>query len=1248
MQGMDWVANVLTGANDTAGWNLVQSWGGIAIALIAIAILIYRERLNRRRIRTLLDDAQAAKRAFENEARLNTLVNNLPFSCWICDAEGRHLLQNAVDAQRWGNLIGLRYEDSDLPASIVSEWIPYRQQVLAGEVVQAETHHKIDEIQQTFFTILAPTRRDGVVQGYVGVSIDITEQKKAEAALRQSEIQHRAVLNAIPDLMIRLHRDGTILDYKPSPDFKAYLTQAAIGKSLYEVFPPNLAQERMMYIERALQTETTQVYELQLPIEGKIRTHEARIVVCGEDEVVAIVRDVSERARLDAERQRAELALQESRDLFSATFNESTDAIFVVDGQTGLILDCNQRSLELFEADHKEELLGKQGTSFHKTPWTPEIMAAVNQELQANGVWNSEIEYCTCKDNVFWGSISNKLFSIANKSLIWVRITDISDRKQAERALQQKEQFLQLVLDNIPEQIFWKDRESTYLGGNQLWAEMVGLDSTEDVVGKTDYDLPWNPGFADDYRQEDRTIIETEQPVIQAVEYKQHANGQWLWTRVNKVPIPDEQGNVIGILGTIEDITASKLAEESLRSRNQELLTLHNISEITLRSQSLKAAFQGIVEEISSATGFPIVAIELYDPIRQLMVFEGMQGIALPPGCDRLEVPIDQTLSGQVALTGQAVIRHLVQQEAKLCGANDILKRLGIQTFICLPMTVNQKTIGALSLGHPEDVPTDERSLQWLSSLANYLALISDRKQAEISLRESEGRLKLALDATQMGIWELDLLTKQSTWSESCEVLYGLAPGSFEGTQAAFLRQVHPDDLEFVQQYLAQVTQQDTELSHEFRIVHPDGSVHWVLERGQIFYDEDGSAVRILGISIDITDRKQFEAFLQQANEELDIKVAERTAELNHAIAQLQQEILQRQQTEAALQDAHAKLTQWVDDLEQRHQEITLLNEMSDLMQACLTVDEAYIVIAQLMPHLFPGCGGAVYAISESKQLVEAATIWGEQADGDGEAAIASQFLFTSDQCLALRRGQPHYVEDTHRGLCCPHLLAPLPQSYFCVPMVAQGTASGVLYISSPDQPLTQAKQQLATTVARQVALAIANLKLYATLQNQSTRDPLTGLFNRRYLGEFLERELRRAERNQHPLSVLLLDVDHFKQFNDTYGHDAGDAVLRHLSQFLQAQVRGSDIACRYGGEEMVLILPEVSLDIAHQRAEQIRQGVKHLAIEYQQQLGSITVSVGIACFPDHGSTSELLLQSADLALYQAKAAGRDRVVAVS
>lgn len=138
---------------------------------------------------------------------------------------------------------------------------------------------------------------------------------------------------------------------------------------------------------------------------------------------------------------------------------------------------------------------------------------------------------------------------------------------------------------------------------------------------------------------------------------------------------------------------------------------------------------------------------------------------------------------------------------------------------------------------------------------------------------------------------------------------------------------------------------------------------------------------------------------------------------------------------------------------------------------------------------------------------------------------------------------------------------------------------------------------------------------------------------------------MRRAERHQHCLSVLLLDVDHFKQFNDTFGHDAGDAVLRCLSQFLQQNVRNSDIACRYGGEELVLILPNASPEDTMQRAEHLRQGVKRLTVEHPQSLGIITVSVGVACFPDHGLSTEALLQAADSALYQAKATGRDRVV---
>ena len=244
-------------------------------------------------------------------------------------------------------------------------------------------------------------------------------------------------------------------------------------------------------------------------------------------------------------------------------------------------------------------------------------------------------------------------------------------------------------------------------------------------------------------------------------------------------------------------------------------------------------------------------------------------------------------------------------------------------------------------------------------------------------------------------------------------------------------------------------------------------------------------------------------------------------------------------------------------------------------------------------------------------------------------------------------------INYTRAGLLCRHLVNPLPAAYLCIPMVAQSEASGVLYLQNKDGPadavpprLTPAKQQLAQTVADSVALALANLKLRETLRHQSIRDPLTGLFNRRYMEETLERETRRVARAQRPLGIIMLDVDRFKLFNDTFGHDAGDALLRELGNFLRAHIRGEDVACRYGGEEVMLILPEASLAVTRERAEHLRDDIKHLHAQYHDQpLGAVMLSQGVAVFPDHGSTGEAVLKAADAALYRAKREGRDRVV---
>jgi diguanylate cyclase (GGDEF)-like protein len=181
---------------------------------------------------------------------------------------------------------------------------------------------------------------------------------------------------------------------------------------------------------------------------------------------------------------------------------------------------------------------------------------------------------------------------------------------------------------------------------------------------------------------------------------------------------------------------------------------------------------------------------------------------------------------------------------------------------------------------------------------------------------------------------------------------------------------------------------------------------------------------------------------------------------------------------------------------------------------------------------------------------------------------------------------------------------------------------------------------------AEQVGLALGNLRLMETLRGQSIRDSLTGLYNRRYLEESLAREIDRARRRGIPVAVLMLDVDHFKRFNDTHGHEAGDAVLANVGEVLKRLSRGEDVACRYGGEEFVLVLPECPTDVASRRAEEIREAVRQLPLRVRgDSIEGITVSIGVAGFPDHGDDGPTVVAAADAALYRAKAEGRDRVV---
>lgn len=352
----------------------------------------------------------------------------------------------------------------------------------------------------------------------------------------------------------------------------------------------------------------------------------------------------------------------------------------------------------------------------------------------------------------------------------------------------------------------------------------------------------------------------------------------------------------------------------------------------------------------------------------------------------------------------------------------------------------------------------------------------------------------------------------------------------------------------------------------------------------------------------------------------------------------MRREIRGRAAAEGETARSNARLQAFVGELERHGGDLSDLSRFGSMLQSCVSADEALQLTADLMSRLAPGSGGTVYRIRASKDYAEAMTHWGAHA-------ASSQAIFSPDDCWAMRRGQPYSIH--HDGLRCKHVEVGAAEDVAstCIPLIAQGNQLGFVYLSSTRQD-PPGDLQLIEAAAEQLAMALSNLELQERLRIQSIREPLTGLYNRRYLEESLDRELSRCERRQLPVALMMMDLDHFKRFNDMHGHGGGDALLAGFGRLLRELSRPEDIACRYGGEEFTLILPEATEATAQARAEDIRAAVKAMRVEHLgSELPEVTVSIGVAMFPEQGSTPDALLRRADKALYRAKREGRNRVV---
>jgi diguanylate cyclase (GGDEF)-like protein len=351
----------------------------------------------------------------------------------------------------------------------------------------------------------------------------------------------------------------------------------------------------------------------------------------------------------------------------------------------------------------------------------------------------------------------------------------------------------------------------------------------------------------------------------------------------------------------------------------------------------------------------------------------------------------------------------------------------------------------------------------------------------------------------------------------------------------------------------------------------------------------------------------------------------------------------ERRDTALQLEQKAAQLASAVELGRRQNRELRLVAEMLRAIEALPSILDSGPVVARGFARLLPGAAGTFFALDGDGSTLRQLSCWGE--------ASAQPSEMTLDDCWALHHGT-HYKTSGSDAPSCAHYRNHAGDGKggmrLCVPLVTHDELVGLVHIEgmAREAGVREEQEQLAVTVAEQLALALGNARLRESLRRQSVLDPLTGLFNRRYFDETLRRELARSRRMASPLSLLVLDVDHFKRVNDGFGHAAGDAVLRAIAQLVRQSIRDCDVACRYGGEELVILMPDCAQTDAARRAESLRADIAG-APPMNDGAGpdTITASFGVAEYPLHGADADALFLAADQAMYRAKREGRNRVV---
>ena len=545
------------------------------------------------------------------------------------------------------------------------------------------------------------------------------------------------------------------------------------------------------------------------------------------------------------------------------------------------------------------------------------------------------------------------------------------------------------------------------------------------------------------------------------------------------------------------------------------------------------------------------------------------------------------------------------------------------------------------------DITEREKVAQDLSRMtATLQQLVADRTEAlkqvnaflvrEIAARaQAQDHLQAVLNAAADGIIVADEHGQILTTNPAVEKIFQYASKETIGQPLSMLmpEPFHQEPERYIRNYLETSQAKIIGIGREVAGLRRDGS-EFPLDLAVGVIRNEGS-VQFVGIVRDISDRKAAQQQILTLNNQL-----------SQANLELQTKIREREQALRDVDIAHAKLETTLIELRDQSKNTSLLNEMSELLQAAINLQEVGAVIQLYCDRLFGSDAGNLLFMENDKHALVTVFAWGDRTECENQ--------IEHQRCWALRQAKPYPTTALHRSLRCAHLHVNEPRETICLPLFGQGAALGLLALRGGtalgEVAMAQDRRETPAWVLafiEQVSLAVANIRLHERLHDESMRDPLTGLFNRRYLDQELKRHWSALEQNDQVLALLMIDVDHFKRVNDNYGHDTGDVVLADVAHRLQHAARPGDVLARFGGEEFMMVLPGAGAEVARRRATAIcndmaKNPIRRPNVEDLQ----ITVSIGVVVgrYADDGASVEQMISCADQALYRAKEAGRNRV----